>query len=93
MAKINFAKLREKLKLNQPVKSYKPEKKKMVMASEDGKQKLIHYGDSDYDHNYSPEAKKSFRARHKCDDAKSKLSASYWACRDLWGKSKKMGTK
>jgi len=29
MAKINFAKLREKLKLNQPEKSYKPEKKKM----------------------------------------------------------------
>jgi hypothetical protein len=28
-----------------------------------------------------PEARKSFAARHKCDQAKDKTKASYWACR------------
>ena len=27
---------------------------------------------------------KSFRARHKCGSAKSKLTARYWACKHLW---------
>ena len=29
----------------------------------------------------NPKARKSFRARHKCDQKKSKLSAGYWSCR------------
>ena len=28
-----------------------------------------------------PEARKSFAARHKCDQQKDKTSAAYWACR------------
>ena len=33
----------------------------------------------------NPKARKSFRARHKCDTASDILSARYWACRTLWG--------
>ena len=28
-----------------------------------------------------PEARKSFAARHKCDQKKDKTKAGYWACR------------
>ena len=29
----------------------------------------------------NPKARKSFRARHKCDTKKSILSAGYWSCK------------
>jgi len=45
---------------------------------------MIHFGAKGYGHNYSAAARKSFRARHKCSTAKSKLTARYWACKNLW---------
>ena len=60
-------------------------KKKMVLAKDGDRIKLIHFGATGYGHNYSAAARKSFRARHKCDTAKDKQSARYWACRTLWG--------
>ena len=73
---------------NKPRKSPRKGKKRVVKACKDGEEKLVHYGHTDYDHNYSKEAKRSFRARHKCDEKKDKLSAGYWACKDLWPKGK-----
>ena len=64
-------------------------KKKVVKGCKAGRQKLIKYGAKGYGHNYSDSAKKSFRARHKCDSAGNPLSARHWACKDLWGKGKK----
>lgn len=69
---------------NKPSKSPKASKKKVVKACDSGKEKVVHYGASGYGHNYSTAARKSFRARHKCGEAKDKLSARYWACKDLW---------
>jgi hypothetical protein len=86
-----FKKIKDRLKCNQPTKSNRDGKKRMVKACEDGKEKLVHYGATGYKHNYSKDAKKSFRARHKCDEKKSKLSAGYWSCRDLWPKTGKVG--
>ena len=76
---------------NKPRKSTNPKKKKMVLAKSGDKIKVVHYGATGYKHNYSAEAKRSFRARHKCGQQKDKLSAAYWACRDLWptGSTKK----
>lgn len=80
MSKSSDAKKR--LKPNKPARSYKKDKKFMVLASEGGKKKLIHFGQKGYKHNYSEGARKSYRARHKCDTKKhSKLSAAYWSCR------------
>lgn len=80
MSKSSEAKKR--LKPNRPVRSYKADKKMMVLASEGGKKKLIHFGAKGYGHNYSKGARKSYRARHKCDTAKhSRLSAAYWSCK------------
>jgi len=76
----------KKLPCNRPSKSYKPEKKRMVRACANGKEKLIHFGATGYKHNYSPQARANFRARHRCDTAKDKLTARYWACKNLWTK-------
>lgn len=75
---------KSKMKCNVPRKSDRAGKKKMVKACSGGKEKLIHFGASGYGHNYSSAARKSFRARHRCDTAKDKLTARYWACKHLW---------
>ena len=81
-----------KMKCNQVRSSTKQGKKRMVLACAGGKKRLIHFGAKGYGHNYSAAARKSFRARHKCGEKKSKLKAQYWACKVLWagkGGSKK----
>lgn len=70
---------------NKPKKSNRPEKKGMVVAKEGDKIRLIHFGDSSMGHNYSPEARSSFKARHAKNIAKGKMSAAYWADKELWG--------
>lgn len=88
-----WSELKKKLKCNSPVDSYKPDKKRMVKACDDGEEKLLHYGDSNYPSNYSDEARKNFRARHKCSEENNKLTARYWACKDLWSKNSKKYVK
>jgi hypothetical protein len=75
------------MKCNRVVASDRAGKKKMVKACEAGKEKLIHFGAEGYGHNYSTAARKSFRARHKCNTATSKLTARHWACSHLWAGS------
>lgn len=75
---------KSKMQCNKPVASDRPGKKKMVKACANGQEKLVHFGADGYGHNYSDAARKSFRARHGCADANDKLSARYWACKDLW---------
>lgn len=79
---------------NSPVDSDRPGKKKMVLAKKGDKVKLIHYGDSNYRHNYSEKAKKSYRARaggirNKNGELTKNdiFSPNRWAMRDLWGKN------
>lgn len=69
---------------NKPIKSDRAGKKKMVLAKEGDKVKLIHFGDSTMGHNYSKEARKSFKARHAKNIKKGKMSAAYWADKSLW---------
>ena len=75
---------KSKMKCNSPVPSDRPGKKKMVLACSNGREKLIHFGAKGYGHNYSDAARRSFKARHGCDEANDKLSAKYWACKYLW---------
>ncbi|MCP3698011.1 MAG: hypothetical protein GY920_05565 [Aliivibrio sp.] len=75
---------KSKMACNKPRPSDRAGKKRMVKACEGGKEKLIHFGAKGYGHNYSAAARKSFKARHKCGTAKSKLTARYWACKNLW---------
>lgn len=75
---------KSKMKCNKVVASDRPGKKKMVKACDNGKEKIVHFGAKGYGHNYSAEARKSFKARHKCDTANDKLTPRYWACKYLW---------
>jgi hypothetical protein len=84
MAKRGKTLRKETMACNKPRRSPNPKKKMVVKACEGGKEKIIHFGASGYGHNYSSAARKSFKARHKCGTATSKLTARYWACKKLW---------
>ena len=72
---------KSKMKCNTPMKSDRAGKKKMVKACSGGQEKLIHFGATGYGHNYSTAARKSFRARHNCDNPGPKTKARYWSCK------------
>jgi hypothetical protein len=77
-----FSKLKKRLKCNQPKYDNNGSKKFVVKACDDGKEKLVRFGDANMKIKKSnPERRKSFRARHKCDEPKDKLKAQYWACK------------
>ena len=78
---------------NKPRRSTAKGKKMMVKACSGEQEKLIHFGAKGYKSNHSAAARKSFKARHKCDTAKDKLSARYWACKALWSPSSPKITK
>lgn len=67
-------------------------KSHIVKACEGGKEKIIRFGQqgvvgSPKKEGESESAKKrrmSFKARHKCGTAKSKLTARHWACTQKW---------
>lgn len=75
---------KSRMACNRPVSSDRPGKKMMVKACSNGQEKLIHFGAKGYGNNYSAAARKSFRARHSCDQADNKLTAQHWACSYLW---------
>ena len=71
-------------KVNVCKRSPRPKKKMMVLIKDGEKYRVIHFGDASMGHNYSPEARKSFKARHAKNIAKGKTSAAYWANKCLW---------
>jgi len=78
---------KDKMKCNSPRRIRKGEpghgkKKFVVKACDKGKEKIIRYGDANMEiKKDSPDRRKSFRARHKCGQKKSKMSAGYWSCK------------
>ena len=83
--------------LNKPKRTPSHPTKKAVVAVRDGsKIKVIRFGDQKMGHNYSPEARKSFKARHAKNIARGKTSAAFWANKVFWsgpGVSKKSPPK
>ena len=84
-------------RLNKPKRTPKHKTKKAVVGVRvGGKVKIIRFGAQGMGHNYSPEARKSFKARLRKNIAKGKSSAAYWADKVFWagkGGSKKMPPK
>ena len=71
--------------LNKPKRTPKHRTKKAVVAVKvSGKVKIIRFGAQGMGHNYSPEARKSFKARHGRNIKKCKSSAAYWANKVFW---------
>ena len=71
-------------------------KSHIVVAKEGDKIKTIRFGQKGAKTAGKPKAgesarmkakRKSFKARHKCSTAKSKLTARYWSCKNLWAGS------
>lgn len=78
------------VKLNDPIRSKNGPKKFHVYVKDPktGKVKKVNFGDPKMDiKRDDPKRRKSFRARHKCDQAKDKTKAKYWSCK-MWSKGK-----
>ena len=75
------------VKLNSPSRISKGEpgygrKKSKVYVKKGDKVVKVMFGDPNMEiRKDNPEARKSFRARHKCDTATDKTTARYWSCR------------
>lgn len=71
-----------KVKLNKPVRSTDGPKKFHVYVKDGDKVKKVNFGDPNMEiKRDNPERRKSFRARHKCDQKKDKTTAGYWSCK------------
>ena len=67
---------------NKPRRDSDGGKKFAVAAKEGDTVRLVRFGDPNMRIKKSdPERRRSFRARHKCDEKKSKLTAGYWSCK------------
>lgn len=67
---------------NKPKRTPGKKKKFAVLAKEGDKVRLVRFGDPNMKIKKNiPARRKSFRARHKCDQKKSKLTAGYWSCK------------
>ena len=78
-----------KVKLNNPTRSDNPKKKTMVyVKNEKGNVVKVYFGDPNLSiKRDDPERRKSFRARHNCDNPGPKWKARYWSCK-FWSSKK-----
>jgi hypothetical protein len=59
------------------------DKQKVVKACDDGKEKIIKFGDANMENKSdNPDSKKNFRARHNCEEKDDQMTAGYWSCKD-----------
>jgi len=71
------------VKLNTPIRTPGESKKFKVYVKSGEKVKVVRYGDPNMSIKKSnPAARKSFRARHNCDNPGPKTKARYWSCKN-----------
>jgi len=61
--------------------------KKVVLAKEGDRVRLVRFGAKGYSSNYSAKAREQYRKRHRKSANASKLSAGWWAYHYLWGRN------
>ena len=83
MARKSGASVKSKMKWGQGKKSTRPGKKVMKLYCVNGKKKLVHAGAVGYGNNYSDKARRAFKSRHNCKNAKPG-TAKHLACTVLW---------
>jgi len=73
---------------NQPRRAPPGDKHKFIVRSfYNGIEKTIRFGArgyEDYTQHKDKKRRKSFRARHRCDEVTDKNTARYWSCEYLW---------
>jgi hypothetical protein len=73
---------KDSMACNKPRRDIQGGKKSVVKACENGQEKIVRFGDANMEiKRDNPERRKNFRARHNCDEPKSKLTAGYWSCK------------
>ena len=73
---------KSKMPCNKPKAQAHGDKSHVVKACENGQEKIIRFGDQNMSiKKHIPERRSNFRARHNCDEKKSKMSAGYWSCK------------
>ena len=74
-----------KVTLNKPFRTPGGRKKFAVyVKNKQGKVVIVRFGDPNMKIKKNiPERRKSFRARHKCDQQKDKTTPAYWSCK-MW---------
>tara|TARA_S200000501_G_scaffold65217_1_gene56208 strand:- start:558 stop:803 length:246 start_codon:yes stop_codon:yes gene_type:complete len=74
---------KSKMACNKPKRQVSGDKKFVVKACQNGKEKIIRFGDANMTiKKNQPGRRKSFRARHGCDTRPpSKMTARYWSCK------------
>lgn len=78
----------KEVELNQPERGDVAKYKVFVKDPKTGNVKKVNFGDKNMEiKRDDPERRKSFRARHKCDQATDKTSARYWSCK-FWSTKK-----
>ena len=71
------------VKLNTPIRTPGESKKFKVYVKSGDKVKVVRYGDPNMSIRKSnPAARKSFRARHNCDNPGPKTKPRYWSCKN-----------
>ena len=74
-------------KLNNPTRG-NVKKYKVYVKNDKGNVVKVEFGDPNMSiKRDDPERRKSFRARHKCDQKKDKTTPGYWSCK-FWEKGK-----
>ena len=67
---------------NKPKRTPGKSKKSAVLAKEGSTVRLVRFGDPKMPiKKHKKKNRASFRARHKCSQKKSKLTAGYWSCK------------
>lgn len=74
-----------KVTLNKPFRTPDgPKKFAVYVTNNNGKVIIVRFGDPNMKIKKNiPERRKSFRARHKCDQQKDKTTPAYWSCK-MW---------
>lgn len=69
--------------LNKPIRSSNGPKKFHVYVKDGDKVKKVNFGDPNMEIRAdNPARRKSFRARHNCDNPGPKTKARYWSCKN-----------
>lgn len=73
----------KKVKLNKPFRTPNgPKKRSVYVVNKKGNVVKVNFGDPNMTiKKNDPERRKSFRARHKCDQKKDKTTPGYWSCK------------
>jgi hypothetical protein len=72
---------------NKPKNATDGTHKKVVLAKEGDRVRIVRFGAKGYSSNYSAEARKNYRSRHAKSANASKLTPGWWAYHHLWSKS------